>query len=72
MFLGCDMPIQLLLSSDYDNYDRLEDLIDWKMFHHVLIHLTNYKICNILCLNKINRLTCFSTCNLPITAASLC
>ena len=25
MFLGCDMPIQLVLSSKYDDYDRLED-----------------------------------------------
>ena len=25
MFLGCDMPIQLVLSSEYDDYDRLED-----------------------------------------------
>ena len=27
VFLGCDMPIQLVLSSDreYDDYDRLED-----------------------------------------------
>ena len=23
MFLGCDMPIQLLLSSEYNDYDRL-------------------------------------------------
>ena len=23
MFLGCDMPIQLVLSSEYDDYDRL-------------------------------------------------
>ena len=22
MFLGCDMPIQLVLSSEYDDYDR--------------------------------------------------
>ena len=25
VFLGCDLPIQLVLSSDYDDYDRLED-----------------------------------------------
>ena len=25
MFLGCDMPEQLVLSSKYDDYDRLED-----------------------------------------------
>ena len=23
VFLGCDMPIQLVLSSEYDDYDRL-------------------------------------------------
>ena len=39
VFLGYDMPIQLVLSSEYDNYDRSEDV-------------TDYKICNILCLNK--------------------
>ena len=31
MFLGCDVPIQLVLSSEY------EIMIDYKMFHHVLI-----------------------------------
>ena len=25
MLLGCDKPIQLVLSSEYDDYDRLED-----------------------------------------------
>ena len=25
MFLGCDMPIQLLQSSEYDDHDSLED-----------------------------------------------
>ena len=25
MLLGCDMPIQLVLSSEYDDYDGLED-----------------------------------------------
>ena len=27
VFLGCDTPIQLVLSSEYDDYDRLEDLV---------------------------------------------
>ena len=42
------------LSSSYDN--RL--LAIGRCFHYVLIHITNYA--------WINRLTCFSTCGLPI------
>ena len=45
MFLGYDMSIQLVLSSEYDDYDKL------RSFHHVPINITDYKICNILCLN---------------------
>ena len=47
IFLGCDLPIQLLLkflSSGYD--DRLVDndrLVN--PFHHVQIHITNYETC---------------------------
>ena len=38
MFLGCDMPLQLVLSSEYD---------DWKIAStYILIHVTD------LCLNK--------------------
>ena len=44
IFLGCDMPIQLVLSSEYDDYDR--SII--RLFDYI----TDYKICNILCLNK--------------------
>ena len=51
--LGCNLPIQLLLKSLSNAYkDRLVD-----RFHHVQIHVTNYWICNILCLK--NRLTHF-------------
>ena len=28
MFLGCDMPIQLVLSSKYDDYDRYYDRLE--------------------------------------------
>ena len=44
VFLGCNLPMQLLLkllSSNYD--DRLED-----RFNHVPIHVTSYEICNII------------------------
>ena len=48
IFLGCDLPIQLLLKSLSSTYhDRLVD-----HFHSVLIHVMNYKLCNILYLNK--------------------
>ena len=46
MFLGCDMPIQLVLSSEYD------DLIDYKIVSSCTDYVMDYKICNILCLNK--------------------
>ena len=35
MFLGCDMPIQLVLSSEYDDYERL-------YFHHVQRRITSW------------------------------
>ena len=57
MLSGYDLPIQLLLKSLSSAYnDRLVD--------HVLIHVTNYEVCSILCLTK--GLTCFLTCSLPI------
>ena len=46
MFLGCDMLIQLVLSSEWNDYDRLEDLSSCTDY------VMDYKICNILCLNK--------------------
>ena len=47
MFLGCDMPIQLVLSSEYDDYDRL-----YKIASSCTDYVTDYNICNILCSNK--------------------
>ena len=44
MFLGCDLPIQLLLKSLSNAYD--DRLVDG--FHHVPIHVMNYELCNIL------------------------
>ena len=41
VFLGCDMPIQLVLSNEYN---------DWKIVSSCTVSC--YKICNILCLNK--------------------
>ena len=35
-FLGCDMPIQLVLSSEYDDYDRLEDRFIMYQLRHGL------------------------------------
>ena len=65
MFLGCDMPIQLVLSSEYDNYDRLEDqFIMYRFMSQTTKYVTFYA--------WINRLTRSSTCNPRITAASLC
>ena len=55
MFVGCDMPIQLVLSSEYD---------DWKIMYRFTSQ-TCYKICNILSLNK-DLATRFYTCSLPI------
>ena len=52
MLLGCDLAIQLLLTSSSSNYD--DRLVDH--FHHVLIYIYAWT----------NRLTCFSTCNLPM------
>ena len=56
MFLDCDMPIQLALSSEYDDYDRTDYdrtiMIDWKIVSSCTNYLTDYKICNILYLNK--------------------
>ena len=46
VFLGYNIPIQLLLKLLSRHMK-----IDYS-FHHVPIHITNYKICNILCLNK--------------------
>ena len=43
VFLGCDLPIDLLLKSQSIAYNH---------FHHVLIYVTIYEVCNILCLNK--------------------
>ena len=43
VFLGCDMPIQLVLSSKYD---------DWKIVSSCTDSQTSYEIYNILCLNK--------------------
>ena len=43
MFLGCDLPTELLLKLLSSAYD--ERLIDH--FHHVLIHIMNYEINNI-------------------------
>ena len=41
MFLGCDLPIQLMLKSLSSAYnDRLVD--------HIFIYVTNYELCNIL------------------------
>ena len=37
MFLGCDMPIQLVLSSEYNDYDR---------FRHVPIDFIMYELPN--------------------------
>ena len=65
MFLGCDMPIQLMLSSDYDDNDRLEDrFIMYRFTSRTTKYVTFYALTN--------RLTRFSTCNLPVAAASLC
>ena len=52
MFLGCDMPIQLVLSSKYDDYDRFIRSIDYKIVSSRTDYFTDYKICNILCLKK--------------------
>ena len=47
-FLGCDLPIKLLIKSlSSILYDRLVDC-----FYHVKIHIASYKIYNNLCLNK--------------------
>ena len=40
---------KIVLSSKYN--DRLVAR-SGRLFHYVLIHVTNYRICNILCLNK--------------------
>ena len=57
MFLGCDMPIQLVLSSVYDNWRIVSSCTDSR---HGLPtkYVTFY--------GWTNRLTCFSTFNLPI------
>ena len=47
MFLGCDMPIQLVLSSEYTTI-----MIDYKIVSSCTDYVTDYKICSILCLNK--------------------
>ena len=65
MFLGCDMPVQLVLSSEYDDYDRLED-------RFIMYWFTSQTTKYVTFYAWTNRLTHFSTCNLPITAASLC
>ena len=49
MFLGCDMPIQLVLSSTIDLIDYK---IDYKIVSSCTDYVTDYKICSILCLNK--------------------
>ena len=41
MFLGCDMPIQLVLSSEYDDYDRLEDCF---IMYRLMSQTTKYVI----------------------------
>ena len=65
MFLGYDIPIQLVLSSEYDDYDTLEDcFIMYWLTSRTTKYATFYA--------WTNRLMHFSTCNLPITAASLC
>ena len=45
MFLGCDMPIQLVLSSNYGDYDRLEEVRDYKICNK-LCNVRDYEICN--------------------------
>ena len=65
IFLSGDISIQLVLSSEYDDYDRLED-------HFIMYWLTSQTTKYVTFYAWTNRLTGFSTCNLPITAASLC
>ena len=47
-------------------------MIDYKIVSTCTDYVTDYKICNIFMLEQIDLATRFSTCNLPITAASLC
>ena len=65
VFLGCDMPIQLVLSSDNGNYDRLEDPF-------IMYWFTSWTTKYVTFYAWTNRLTRFYTCNLPITAVCLC
>ena len=44
MFLGCDMPIQLVLSSEYDDYDRLEDLSSCTDSGHGLQNMQHFTL----------------------------
>ena len=63
--------IQLVLLSEYDDYDRLADhdrLEDHFIMYRLLTsQTTKYVTFYVLT----NRITHYSTCNLPITAASL-
>ena len=54
------------LSSEYTTI-----MIDYKIVSSCTNYVTDCKICNIFMLEQID-LHVFSTCNLPITAASLC
>ena len=64
MFLGYDMPIQLVLNHQAHNYD--DRLVDH--FHYVHYNNMNYIVTHYLTLmlELYNRLTPFSTCDLPI------
>ena len=43
MFLGCDMPIQLVLSRERDDYDRLEDhFIMYQLMSQITKYVTFY------------------------------
>ena len=43
LFLGCDMPIQVVLSNEYDDYDRLEDcFIMYQFMSHTTKYVTFY------------------------------
>ena len=43
VFLGCDMPIQLVLSGEYDDYDRLEDhFIMYRFTSRITKYVTFY------------------------------
>ena len=55
MFLGCDMPIQLVLSSEYDNWKIVSSCTDSR--HGLPTKYVTFEQAD---------LHVFSTCNLPI------